>query len=77
MPDLPPFRDLRHNTGTVHKRFTRWPRRASEEGFFDSLTSDPVNQYLMLDTALVRVHRQAVNGKGGPKIGLWGVSEAD
>jgi hypothetical protein len=44
---------------------------------FDSLTADPDNQYLMLDTTLVRVHQQAAGGKEGPRIRLWGVPEAD
>ena len=42
-----------------------------------SLTADPDNQYLMLDTTLVRAHQQAAAGKGGPKIRLWGVPEED
>ena len=47
------------------------------ERVFDSLTADPDNQYLMLDTTLVRVHQQAAGGKGGAKIRLWGVPEED
>ena len=35
------------------------------------------NQYLMLDTTLVRVHQQAATGKGGPKLRRWGVPEVD
>jgi transposase len=50
---------------TVHKRV------------FASLTSDPDNQYLMLDSTVVRAHQQAASGKGGPKIRLWGVPEVD
>ena len=42
-----------------------------------SLTGDPDNQYLMLDTTLVRVHQQAASGKGGAAIRLWGVREGD
>ena len=44
---------------------------------FDSLSGDLDNQYLMLDTTLVRVHQHAASGKEGPKIRLWGVPEAD
>jgi len=33
---------------------------------FDSLTADPDNQYLMLDTTLVRVHQQAAGGNVWP-----------
>lgn len=62
---------------TVHKRFTRWAKAGAWERVFDSLTADPDNQYLMLDTTLVRVHQQAAGGKGGPRIRLWGVPEED
>jgi putative transposase len=62
---------------TVHKRFTRWAKTGVWEKVFASLTADPDNQYLMLDTTLVRVHQQAATGKGGPRIRLWGVPEED
>ena len=62
---------------TTHKRFTRWAKSGVWEKVFDLLTGDPDNQYLMLDTTLVRVHQQAASGKGGPKIRLWGVPEED
>ena len=57
---------------SVHKRFTRWAKAGVWEGVFDSLAGDPDNQYLMLDTTLVRAHQQAATGKGGTKIRLWG-----
>jgi putative transposase len=57
----------------VHKRFTRWAKAGVWENVFDSLTGDPDNARYHL----VRVHQQAANGKGGPKIRLWGVPEAD
>jgi transposase len=62
---------------TVHKRFTRWAKAGVWEKVFASLTGDPDNQYLMLDTTLVRAHQQAASGKGGPKIRLWGAPEED
>jgi transposase len=62
---------------TVHKRFTRWAKAGVWERVFDSLTGDPDNQYLMLDTTLVRAHQQAATGKGGTAIRLWGVPEED
>jgi transposase len=62
---------------SVHKRFTRWAKAGVWERVFESLTGDPDNQYLMLDTTLVRAHQQAATGKGGTKIRLWGVPEED
>ena len=62
---------------SVHTRFTRWAKKGVWERVFASLTGDPDNQYLMLDTTLVRAHQQAATGKGGPRIRLWGVPEED
>ena len=62
---------------SVHKRFTRWAKAGVWERVFDTLTADPDNDYLMLDSSLVRAHQQAATGKGGTKIRLWGVHEAD
>jgi putative transposase len=60
---------------TVHKRFTRWAKAGVWERIFAALTADPDNQYLMLDSTVVRAHQQAASGKGGPKTRLWGVPE--
>jgi transposase len=62
---------------SVHKRFARWAEKGIWERVFESLTGDPDNQYLMLDTTLVRAHQQAATGKGGTAIRLWGVPEED
>jgi transposase len=62
---------------SVHKRFTRWAKAGVWERMFAVLTKDRRNEYLMLDTSLVRAHQQAATGKGGPKIRLWGVPEED
>jgi hypothetical protein len=29
------------------------------------------NQYLMIDSTIVRAHQRAASGKGGPKIRRW------
>ena len=62
---------------SVHKRFTRWAEAGVWERIFASLTTDPDNDYLMLDSSLVRAHQQAATGKGGTATRLWGVPEAD
>lgn len=61
----------------THKGFTRWAKAGMWERVFDSLSGDPDNQYLMLDTTLDRVHQHAASGKEGPKIRLRDVPEAD
>ena len=60
---------------SVHKRFTRWAAAGVWERVFEVLSADPDNEYLMLDSSLVRAHQQAATGKGGTKIRLWGVHE--
>lgn len=62
---------------SVHKRFTRWAKAGVWERVFDLLIKERDNQYLMLDTTLVRAHQQAATGKGGPRIRLWGAPEED
>ena len=62
---------------TVHTRFSRWAKAGVWERVFEALIKDRDNQYLMLDTTLVRAHQQAATGKGGPKIRRWGVPEED
>jgi transposase len=74
------WRDLPERYGkwkTLHKRFTRWAKAGVWDAVFASLIKDRHNQYLMLDSTLVRAHQQAATGKGGPKIRLWGAPEAD
>ena len=62
---------------SVHKRFTRWAKAGVWERVFDSLITDPDNDYLMLDSSLVRAHQQAATGKGGTGTRLWGAPEVD
>ena len=62
---------------SVHTRFSRWAKAGVWERMFETLIRDRDNQYLMLDTTLVRAHQQAATGKGGPKIRRWGVPEED
>ena len=64
---------------SVHARFMRWARSGVWERIFADLVRDKKNQYLMLDSTIVRAHQQAAAGrkKGAPKIRLWGVPEVD
>jgi putative transposase len=62
---------------TAHKRFSRWSKAGVWDRVFADLIKDRDNQYLMIDSTLVRAHQQAATGKGGPRIRLWGVPEED
>lgn len=62
---------------TVHTRFARWAKSGIWEKVFTALIADRRNEYLMLDTTLVRAHQQAATGKGGRATRLWGVREED
>ena len=52
------------NWKSVHKRFTRWAKARVWERIFAMLMQDPKNQYLMIDSTIVRAHQQAAAGKG-------------
>jgi transposase len=54
---------------TVHRRFTRWVEAGAWQRVFAALTGDPDNEYVVLDTALVRPHQQAATGKEKPGSG--------
>ena len=59
---------------SVHKRFARWAASGVWDHVFRTLTQDAKNEYLMIDSTLVRAHQQAATGrKKGVRIRLWGV----
>lgn len=60
---------------TVHKRFSRWCQKGIWENIFAILIKDKENDYLMLDSTLVKAHGQAATYK--KKIRRWGVQEVD
>jgi transposase len=62
---------------TVHKRFGRWADAGVWEQIFKRLIDDPDNDYVRLDTTLVRAHQQAAVVKEGRGIRRWGVPEED
>ena len=58
---------------------TRWAKAGVWERVLEHLIDAPDNDYISLDSSLVRAHPQAATGKGGLKGGgrLWGVPEVD
>ena len=61
---------------SVHKRFIRWANSGVWEKVFHEIVRDRKNQYLMIDSTIVRAHQQAATGrKKGARIRLWGVPE--
>lgn len=60
---------------SIHKRFTRWAEKGVWEKIFQHLIKDRDNEYLMLDSTLVKAHQQSATFK--KKIRLWGVPEED
>jgi len=60
---------------SVHKRFTRWAAKGVWERVFQALIRDRDNEYVMIDSSIVRAHAQAATGKGGIRTRLWGVPE--
>jgi transposase len=60
---------------SVHKRFTRWAAKGVWERIFQSLTQDRSNEYLMIDSSIIRAHAQAATGKGELRTRLWGAPE--
>ena len=71
--DMPPRYG---NWKSAHKRFSRWAQKGVWEAVFRSLIKDPKNQYVMIDSTLVKAHQQATTGKRGRKNRLWGEAEA-
>ena len=40
-----------------------------------SLIQERSNEYLMIDSSIVRAHAQAATAKGGQRTQLWGVAQ--
>ena len=62
---------------SLHQRFEDPLPDARLGPSCEALIDDADNEYLMLDTTLVRAHQQAATGKGGTKTRLWGDPEED
>lgn len=74
-----PWRDLPERYGdwkNTHHRFSRWAKSKVWEQIFQVLTKDVDNEYLMIDSTIVRVHQHGAGArKGEKKTRLWGVPE--
>ena len=62
---------------TAHQRFSRWAHKGVWEKVFARLLKDPKNQYVMIDSTLVKAHQQAATGKRGRVTRRWGDPVAD
>lgn len=65
-----PWRDLPERFGgwkNTHKRLRRWCRSGVFERIFKALAADRDNEYMMLDSTIVRAHQHSAGArkKGG------------
>lgn len=63
---------------SVHTQFMRWARGGAWDRIFASMANFKKNQYLMMDSTIVRAHQQAEGRKkGGSEDPALGVPEVD
>ena len=65
-----PWRDLPSGFGkwsNVHKRFTRWSRKGVWQIIFNTLAVNEDNEWLMIDSTIVRVHQHGAGAAGEKK----------
>lgn len=63
-----PWRDLPERFGdfrVVHLRHSRWSKTGVWERIFKTLSQDPDNEYVMIDSTIVRAHQHSSGAKGG------------
>jgi len=63
-----PWRDLPERFGdfrVVHLRHSRWSKSGVWERIFKALSQDPDNEYVMIDSTIVRAHQHSSGAKGG------------
>jgi len=63
-----PWRDLPERYGdwnSTYRRFSRWAKSGVWERIFKHLSQDKDNEYLMIDSSIVRAHQVASGSKRG------------
>ena len=61
-----PWRDMPPEIGSwmnVHKRFMRWSRGGIWQKIFNTIASNEDNDWLMIDSTIVKVHQDGAWGK--------------
>jgi transposase len=76
-----PWRDLPGRFGdwkNTHRRFSRWSKSGVFERIFKHLAADPDDEYVMLDSTIVRAHQHSAGARkkgartkpsGAPAVG--------
>lgn len=63
-----PWRDLPERFGdfrVVHLRHSRWSESGVWKRIFTTLSQDADNEYVMIDSTIVRAHQHSSGAKGG------------
>ncbi len=75
-----PWRDLPERFGDfriIHTRFSRWSKAGVWEKVFKLLSEDADNEYVMLDSTIVRAHQHSAGGKKTVRIKPLGEAAED
>ncbi len=56
---------------SIHKRFTRWEKKGISKKIFNHLIKDYDNEYLMIDSTIVKAHQQAATYKKRSGFGAF------
>lgn len=61
-----PWRDLPERFGNfkaIHTRHTRWSQKGVWKKVFETLSQDADNEYVMIDSTIVRAHQHSAGSK--------------